>query len=158
MSELKAVIIQCGNEEYALPVDSVVSIERLEQINPIPHLPEYMLGLMKIRGELVPILDFEQILYNRSAKGNDQARIVVVQTEKLYIGLLVLDAKEILDIPESLMTSSGLLAYSKTPYFTTVANLENRMITVVDPEILSQTLAGMDEISEYVEAQVAEEV
>ena len=70
-------------------------------MNPIPHLPEYMLGLMKIRGELVPILDFEQILYNRSAKGNDQARIVVVQTEKLYIGLLVLDAKEIFDIPES---------------------------------------------------------
>ena len=158
MSVLKAVIIQCGNEEYALPVDLVVSIERLEQINPIPHLPEYMLGLMKIRGELVPILDFEQILYNRSAKGNDQARIVVVQTEKFYIGLLVLDAKEILDIPESLMTSSGLLAYSKTPYFTTVANLENRMITVVDPEILSQTLTGMVEISEYVEAQVSEEV
>ena len=44
MSELKAVIVQCGNEEYALAVDSVVSIERLEQINPIPHLPEYMLG------------------------------------------------------------------------------------------------------------------
>ena len=39
-----------------------------------------------------------------------------------------------------------------------MANLENRMITVVDPEILSQTLTGMDEISEYVEAQVAEEV
>ncbi len=44
------------------------------------------------------------------------------------------------------MTSSGFMAYSRTPYFTTVANLENRMITVVDPEILSQTLAGMDEI------------
>ena len=38
MSDLKAVIVQCGNEEYAIPVDSVVSIERLEQVNPIPHL------------------------------------------------------------------------------------------------------------------------
>ena len=49
------------------------------------------------------------------------------------------------------------MAYSRTPYFTTVANLENRMITVVDPEILSQTLAGMDKIGEYVEAQLAQE-
>jgi len=40
---------------------------------------------------------------------------------------------------------------------TTVANLENRMITVVDTEILSQTLAGMDKIGEYVEAQLAQE-
>ncbi len=79
----------------------VVSIERLEQVNPIPHLPDYMLGLMRIRGELVPILDFEQILYGKTAKGYEDARVVVVQTGSLYIGLLVLDAKEILDIPES---------------------------------------------------------
>ncbi|MFD1926629.1 chemotaxis protein CheW [Sporosarcina siberiensis] len=158
MSELKVVVVQCGNEEYALPVDSVISIEKLEQINPIPHLPEYMLGLMKTRGELVPILDFEQILYGRSADKNDEVRIVVVQTGSLLIGLLVLDAKEILDIPESTMTSTGLLAYSKTPYFTTVANLENRMITIVDPEILSRTLTGMDAIGEYVETRTMEEV
>jgi len=158
MSELKVVVVQCGNEEYALPVDSVISIEKLEQINPIPHLPEYMLGLMKTRGELVPILDFERILYGRSAEKNDEVRVVVVQTGSLLMGLLVLDAKEILDIPESTLTSTGLLAYSKTPYFTTVANLENRMITVVNPEILSRTLAGMDAIGEYVETLTMEEV
>ncbi|NYF24651.1 chemotaxis protein CheW [Sporosarcina sp. JAI121] len=157
MSDLKAVIVQCGNEEYAISVDVVVSIERLEQVNPIPHLPNYMLGLMRIRGELVPILDFEQILYDRSAKGREEARVVVVQTGSLFIGLLVLDAKEILDIPERALTSSGLMAYSRTPYFTTVANLENRMITVVDPMILSQTLVGMDEIGEYVETQLVQE-
>ncbi|WP_252503007.1 chemotaxis protein CheW [Sporosarcina sp. Marseille-Q4943] len=157
MSDLKAVIIQCGQEEYALPVDTVVSIEKLERVNPIPHLPEYMLGLMKIRGELVPILDFQQILYGNSAKDDPNARIVVVQTENLFIGLLVLDAKEILDIPESKLTSSGLMAYSRTPYFKTVANLEDRMITVVDAEILSRTLTGMDEIGEYVQAKRMQE-
>lgn len=157
MADLKAVVVQCGNEEYAIAVESVVSIERLEQVNRIPHLPEYMLGLMRIRGELVPIIDFEQILYGNSAKGHAEVRVVVVQTENLFIGLLVLDAKEILDIPEGLMTSAGLMAYSRTQYFTTVANLEDRMITVVDPEILSRTLAGMDEISEYIQEQLAQE-
>lgn len=157
MSELKAVIVQCGNEEYAIPVEAVVSIERLEQVNPIPHLPDYMLGLMRIRGELVPILDFEQILYGRSIKEQANARVVVVQTETLFMGLLVLDAKEILDLPENVMTTSGLMAYSRTPYFTTIANLKNRMITVVDPAILSKTLAGMDEIGHYVEAQLTQE-
>lgn len=155
MSDLKAVIVQCGNEEYAISIEAVVSIERLEHVNPIPHLPNFMLGLMRIRGELVPILDFEQILYGKSAKGREDARVVVVQTGSLFMGLLVLDAKEILDIPGSALTSSALMAYSRTPYFTSVANLENRMITVVNPEILSKTLAGMDEISDYVEAQLA---
>lgn len=155
MSDLKAVIVQCGNEEYAIPVEAVVSIEKLEQINPIPHLPDYLLGLMRIRGELVPVLDFEQILYGRSALGQADARVVVVQTESFFVGLLVLDAKEILDIPENALTSSGLMAYSMSSYFTTVANLENRMITVVDPAILAKTLVGMDKIGEYVEVQLA---
>lgn len=158
MSDFKAVIIQCGQEDYALPVDSVISIEKLERVNPIPHLPAYMLGLMKNRGELVPILDFQQILYGNSAKNDANARVVVVQTESLYIGLLVLDAKEIIDIPEDKLTSSGLMAYSRTPYFTTVANLEDRVITVVDPEILSRTLSGMDEIGKYIEAQKMQEM
>lgn len=157
MSDLKAVIVQCGEEEYALPVESVITIEKLERVNPIPHLPEYMLGLMKNRGELVPILDFQQILYGNSAKNDENVRVVILQTESLHIGLLVLDAKEIIDIPESKLTSTGLMAYSRTPYFSTIANLEARMITVVDPEILSKTLGGMDAIGEYVTSQQLQE-
>lgn len=158
MNDFKAVIIQCGQEEYALPVETVISIEKLEHVNPIPHLPEYMLGLMKNRGELVPVLDFQQILYGNSAKNDEQARVVVVETENIVMGLLVLDAKEILDIPGDRLTSSGLMAYSRTPYFTTVANLEDRVITIVDPQILSRTLAGMDVIGDYVEAQKSKEM
>ncbi|MBB4825655.1 purine-binding chemotaxis protein CheW [Sporosarcina luteola] len=157
MTTWKAVIVQCGNEEYAIAVDSVVSIEKIEKVNPIPHLPDYMLGLMKIRGELVPILDFERILYGKSAPNMQDVRIVVVQTENLFIGLVVIDAKEIIEIPENSLTTSGLMAYSRTPYFTSVANLEDRMITIVDPVILSKTLAGMDEIGDYIHAQTKQE-
>ena len=158
MADLKAVIVQCGQEDYALPVESVITIEKLERVNPIPHLPDYMLGLMKNRGELVPILDFQRILYGNSAVNDENARVVILQTENLHIGLLVLHAKEIIDIPENKLTSSGLMAYSRTPYFTTVANLKDRMITVVDPEILSKTLSGMDEIGEYVASQRLQEM
>lgn len=117
-----------------------------------------MLGLMKVPDELIPILDFEQILYNQRVKDHEKTRVVVVQTKELYIGLLVLYAKGIIDIPKILLTTSGLMAHSRTPYFTSVANLENRMITIVDPEILSKSLSGMDEIGDYVDSQLTKEV
>ncbi|WP_432355402.1 chemotaxis protein CheW [Sporosarcina sp. A2] len=156
MGSLKAIVVRCGNEEYAIPVEQTVSIEELEKVNPIPHLAEYLLGLMKIRGELVPILDFQQILYGNSAKDDPIAKVVVVQTEGVFFGLLVLEAKEILDIDEDSLTTKGLMAYSKTPYFSSVANLENRIITIIDPTILSETLAGMEDITDYVGQQVSE--
>lgn len=158
MENMKAIVVRCGNEEYAIPVEHTVSIEELEKVNPIPHLPEYLLGLMKIRGELVPILDFQQILYGSSVKDDANAKVVVVQTEGVYFGLLVLEAKEILDIESDTLTSKALMAYSKTPYFSSVANLENRVITIIDPTILSNTLAGMDDITDFVEQKVSENV
>jgi len=151
LSNEKVVVFQCGNEDYAVSIEHVVSIEKLEHVNPIPHLPNYLIGLMKIRGELVPIIDFEQILYNRSGVDHDQARVVTMHTEDLTVGLLVKEAKEILDIDEENLKQIGLVNYTKTRYFTAVANLEDRMITIVDASILVRTLEGFNDIQTYVE-------
>lgn len=70
---------------------------------------------------------------------------------------LVDDATEVMDIPTESLTSQALSAYSTTPYFTSVANLEDVMITLIDPTVLSQTVTGMDDIADYVKAQLAEE-
>ena len=156
MTSVKVVVFRCGNEDYAIPVEHVVSIEKLEQVNPISHLPNYFLGLMKIRGELVPIVDFEQILYGRSASSDEQVRVIVLQTEEMFIGLLVLEAKEILDIAEEDLKQIGLVNYSKTQYFSSVANLENRVITIIDPSILVRTVDGIKEIQTYLESVKAE--
>ncbi len=153
MSSEKVVVFQCGNEDYAVGVEHVVSIEKLEHINPIPQLPDFLIGLMKIRGELMPIVDFEQILYNQSGLKNDNARIVTMLTQELSYGILVREAKEILDIPHENLKQMGLMNYAKTQFFTSIANLENRMITLVDPSILVKSLEGLNEIQAYVEEE-----
>ncbi|KQL34301.1 MULTISPECIES: chemotaxis protein CheW [Bacillaceae] len=158
MSSEKVVVFQCGNEDYAVPIEHVISIEKLEHINPIPHLPNYLIGLMKIRGELVPIIDFEQILYNRNGADFESSRVITMYTQDMSIGLLVKEAKEILDIPSVDIKQIGLVNYTKTQYFTGVANLENRMITIVEPSILVRTLDGIKDIQSYLELAKKEEV
>lgn len=158
MSSEKVVVFQCGNEDYAVPIEHVISIEKLEHINPIPHLPNYLIGLMKIRGELVPIIDFEQILYNLNGADFESSRVITMHTQDMSIGLLVKEAKEILDIPSEDIKQIGLVNYTKTQYFTGVANLENRMITIVEPSILVRTLDGIKDIQSYLESAKKEEV
>ncbi|GGA29144.1 MULTISPECIES: chemotaxis protein CheW [Psychrobacillus] len=158
MSSEKVVVFQCGNEEYAVPIEHVVSIEKLEQVNPIPHLPNYLIGLMKIRGELMPIIDFEEILYHRSGVNFENARVVTMHTQDMSLGILVKEAKEILDIATEDLKQIGLVNYTKTQYFTAVANLENRMITIVDPSILVRSLEGIKDIQSYLENMKKEEI
>lgn len=144
----KSVVFACGTEEYAVPVNHVVSIEKLEKITPIPHLPQYLIGFTRIRGELVPVIDFQHILYNKRSEG-DLVRIIVLNTDLVNFGLVVTDAREILDFDPNILMQVGLVNYSKTKYFTAVANLENRMITCVDPSILVNSLDGIREIVQH---------
>ena len=156
MESVKTVVFACGTEEYAVPVEQAISIEKLEHVTPIPHLPNYLLGFTRIRGELIPVLDFERILYNRSTT-SPTSRIIVLNTDIVNYGLLVTDAKEILDFDESVLKQVGLVNYSKTRYFTAVANLENRMITYVDPKVLVNSLDGIREIINYLHKMLENE-
>ena len=156
MESVKTVIFACGKEEYAVPIEQAISIEKLEHVTPIPHLPNYLLGFTRIRGELVPVLDFERILYNRSTT-TSTSRIIVLNTDTVNYGLLVTEAREILDFDESVLKQVGLVSYSKTRYFTAVANLENRMVTYVDPKILVDSLDGIREIVNYLHKMLENE-
>ncbi|PLR86038.1 chemotaxis protein CheW [Bacillus canaveralius] len=154
MSEIKKVVVfQVGSEDYAIPIENVISIEKMEGATPIPHLPEYVNGIVKVRGELIPVIDFENILYKRSLEITEQTRLIVLQTDDLALGVLVKDAKEILDIPSDALKQIGLIAYQKTNYFTGVANLDQRLITIIDPSILVQSLEGIKEIREHMQGQ-----
>ena len=156
MESIKAVVFACGTEEYAVPVEQAISIEKLDRVTPIPHLPNYLLGFTRNRGELIPVLDFERILYNRSTNGAT-SRIIILNTDVVNYGLLVTEAKEILDFDESVLKQVGLVNYSKTRYFTAVANLESRMVTFVDPKVLVNSLDGIREIINYLHKMIENE-
>lgn len=148
MTSSTVVVFRCGNEDYAIAVDQIISIEKVAHINPVPHLPHYVVGLTKNRGELLPVLDFERILYNRSANSHD-TRLVIVQADDFVFGLQVVEAKEILVLSDDVLKQVGLVNYAQTKYFTAVANLDDRMITVVSPNVLCDTLDGIKEIKQY---------
>lgn len=149
----KAVIFHVGSEEYGIPVENVVSIEKCEDVNPIPHFPSFVKGIVKSRNELIPVIDFEMVLYNRPLEKSDAVRMIVLNTTELSIGLLVKEAKEILDISNESLKQIGLFAYQKTSYFSSVANLEERLITMIDSNILVSSLDGIKDIQEYMKDQ-----
>ena len=149
----KAVVFRAGNEEYATPILFVISFEKMECITPIPHLHSYVRGIVKVRGELIPVVDFEEILYSRALSDSGSARMIVLQTEELSFAVLVTEAKEILDFPADCLKQPGLIAYQKTNYFTGVANIDHRLITIIDPAKLVESLEGIREIKEYMKTQ-----
>ncbi|WP_308689605.1 chemotaxis protein CheW [Weizmannia acidilactici] len=152
----KFIIFKSREEEYGIHIQSVISIERAQKVNPIPKLPEFVRGVMRVRDELVPIIDVEHVFYQTQLVHEEDARIIVLQTQALPIGLLVKEANDIVEILENDQKQIGLVGYDRTKYFTGVANLGGRLITVVDADLFTESLEGIKEIAAYMkEAKAA---
>jgi purine-binding chemotaxis protein CheW len=148
----KVIVFRTGNEEYAIPLQFVVSIEKMGTATPIPHMQDYVKGIVEIREELIPIIDLEYIFYSRTLKMDENARLIVIQSAKFSLGLLVNEAKEIIEISEEKIKQVGLLAFADTAYISGVASLEKRLITIINPETLIESLDGITDLQEYMES------
>lgn len=150
----KAVIFQVGSGEYSISIKHVISIEKEENITNIAQLPSYVLGITKVRDELIPVIDLQNLLYNKATQSNEHNRLIVIKTEELSFAVLVHAAKEIIDVKAEMIKQAGLSAYQKTSYFTGVLNLEdNRLVMVIEPHILLDSLDGIKEIKDYMNKQ-----
>lgn len=144
----KFIIFNTNNDEYGLPIEKVTSIEKMEGLNTIPEMPSYMKGVVKVRGELIPVLDTKQIFYRKDSVAGADLKLIVIQTDQLHVALIVEEAKEILEIQEEDLKSINMGVLKPSSYFTAVASLENRLITIVDPNELINNLDEIEVIKE----------
>jgi purine-binding chemotaxis protein CheW len=146
----KFVVFQLEREQYAVPIEYVISIEKMVEPTIIPQMPDYMVGVVRIRGELVPVLDTRKLLYERPFEETDKTRLVVTMAEDISVAFIVDEAKEIIDIPEEAVKQVNMLAYQQTPYLVGVASLPERLIILMDPNRLFAHLEEADEIKEHI--------
>ncbi|HEO8418733.1 chemotaxis protein CheW [Niallia sp. FSL W8-0635] len=153
MKENKGVIFKVANGEYSIDVSYVISIEKEEHITPVPQLPSFVKGIRKVRDELIPVIDLQMVLYNKKTEENINNKLIVARTENISFAMIVSDAKEIIDVKEEVIKEVGISAYQKTEYITGVLNLENRLVFMLDPNILLETIDGVREIKDFMKNQ-----
>jgi len=144
----KVVVFRTRDEEYGMPIEHVISIEKLEDINVIPNMPYYMKGVVKVRGELIPVLDTHQIFHRQHMTMDEDVKLIVIQSDDISAALIVKEAKEILDVQEDQLKSISIGAFQATKYFEAVASLEDRLITIINPTLLLASLENFTVVKE----------
>ena len=91
---LKIVTFRVNSELYALPVDTVKSIERMQPIRPVPMAPENIIGIMNLRGIVMTVIDLRAMLKMPQSEYTPDTRLLVIK-EFAYI---VDEAMDVLEI------------------------------------------------------------
>jgi len=126
-----------AGEEYGVEVRQVQEIRRVTEITSVPRAPEFIRGVINLRGRILPVLDLRRRLALGEVAMDRVARIVVVRIKERLLGLLVDGASQVLKVkvsqieppPEEVLQQGG-------DYIRGVAKLDDRLIILVDLERL----------------------
>lgn len=110
-----------GEEAFAVSVLKVLSILELKPITKVPHAPEYMRGVINLRGNVLPIIDMRVKLGMEKVEATTNTCIIVlnveINNEEVMLGILVDSVKDILEIDEnSIEPSPTIGTYYKVEF------------------------------------------
>ena len=131
-------------EEYGVDVRQVQEIRRVTEITVVPRAPEFVRGVVNLRGRVIPVLDLKRKLGLGEVRIGGGARIVVVRLRERLLGLLVDGASHVLKVPVSKIEPPPEEVLEKGgDYIRGVAKLDDRLIILVDLErLLAYELAA----------------
>ena len=89
-----------GKESYGIEIKYVIEIIGIQSITQIPELPEYVRGIINLRGKIIPVLDVRLRFKKEPKEYNDRTCVIVVDIQDISIGLIVDTVAEVVNISE----------------------------------------------------------
>ena len=138
--DLQIVGFRIGRETFGLPISLVHEIVRPPEITNVPHAPEYVEGVMNLRGRIVPVIDLRRRFGGAAIENSRKNRVLVVDVESRAVGLMVDSASEVLKISDAqIEPPPNVLTEAATSYVTGVAKYQGRLIILVDLKRILQS-------------------
>ncbi len=92
-----------GNEEYGIDISCVIEVIGLQKITEVPDMPDFVKGVINLRGQVIPITDIRTRFRMESREYDDRTCIVVVKIKDTAIGLVVDLVSDVLKITEDMV-------------------------------------------------------
>ncbi len=130
---LQWVTFKLENETYGINVMQVQEVLRYSEIAPVPGAPLYVLGIINLRGNVVTVIDTRSRFGLESCDVTDNTRVVVIESEKQVIGILVDSVAEVVYLKASDIDVAPNIGNEESAQFIQgVSNREGELLILVD--------------------------
>lgn len=151
--EVQFAVFKSGGEEYAIDIMRIMEIIRPMKVTKVPKSPEFIKGIINLRGVVVPVLDIRERFGLPMKEDDKRTRVVIVRFESRIVGLVVDEVTEVLylrreEVDEAPDTVKGAGA----EYLSGVGKIGGRLIIILDTgRLLSKDEAnGLSEVEKAV--------
>ncbi len=130
---LQLVSFKVGTEEFGVDILKVQEINRMLKITKVPNAPEFVEGVVNLRGRIIPVIDLRKRLSIENKEHDNKTRIIVVDINGNIVGFIVDEVNEVLRISKDIIENPPeLVSQIDSDFITSVAKLEDRLIILLD--------------------------
>ncbi len=135
MATSKQVIFKVGTEEYGSDIQLVSAIESYGGVVPVPNAPSYILGILNLRGEVIPVFSLRKKFGLPESEVDDKTLLLITKYQNMKIGFKVDSVSEIEEVDEEELHKMPVIVCTEaTNYAKCVVNKKGRMIILINHE------------------------
>lgn len=137
----KFVTLGLGNERYGIEVTKTREIIARYEIVPLPKTPEFIEGIISLRGDIIPVVDLRKRFELPSRERDADTRIIVIEMRDFSVGIQVDRVYEVLKLTEdAIEPPPPMVSGLKADYLEGVAEVQGKLTTILNlDEIFSST-------------------
>lgn len=132
-SVIQWVTFKLDNESYGIAVMQVMEVLRVTDITPVPGAPDYVLGIINLRGNVVTVIDTRKRFGLPPHEVDDASRIVIIESGDLVVGMMVDCVAEVVYLRESEIETAPNVGNEETARFIQgVRSKDEQLLILID--------------------------
>lgn len=131
----KVIVFQLIDKEYAMPIDVVRTIEKVLSITRVPNTPNYVKGVINLRGVVTPIVDLRARFGMPEKEVDEDSRIIIVAMGDYEVGVIVDAANDVVDIlVENIEPQPEVVGSVESEFISGVVKTKEHLLAILDLE------------------------
>jgi purine-binding chemotaxis protein CheW len=126
------IILRFDSEQYGIDISYIDNIVRLQHITRVPHTQSYFIGVINLRGEIIPVMSLRKKFELPDKEDTNSTRILIIKTDGNKIGILVDEVREVVTLTEEDTEKLGSDSNDMKAYITSVGKYNDSLISILN--------------------------
>lgn len=129
MESTKLVLFEVNHQIYGIHIEQVLSIEKYMEPTPVPNSPDYIKGMLSLRGDMILVYDLRTKFQLETKLADENTKMILVQIKDLMVAFIVDCVTEIVDVEQkSFNDLPKVIQSEQTSYIESVSKVQNHIV------------------------------
>lgn len=137
MATSQIVVFELEHQQYGIDIMKVIEIIGYQEVRYVPEVPDYIEGIINLRGEIYPIFNFRNRFHMPENPMDKNNKIILTNLDNIKVGFVVDNVCEILSIDESeIELTPNILTRYNNKYIKGISKQNDQMIILLDIDVI----------------------